>query len=682
MRHRMTDPESRQHVQRVLSSLEHPPGAAATREDAAGEDWLTESWQRSMQRWRLDPAGSSYRRVLGAAELREAAERIGVLVHLARPHVDALDRHIAPASYCILLADGGGVTLDFRQRGDTDNRFKRAGVRPGVCWAEESEGTNGVGTAIQNRAAVLVHKTDHFRVDNIPLSCSAAPVFGLDDELLAVLDASTLYSPYQRDSQQLVFNLVQEKALLIENAFADYQLREHWRLSFCAGSTSLGGACELLMAFDDSGRIVAANRPARRLLERLSPNGPASLGTLFDVSPEQLMAQAHAAPGLAVPLRVCGTGELMHGLLRAPQRAADAHARRSDAVPAPAPAAPGRGFAHLATGDNALAPLVQRALRIVNRDMPIMLLGETGTGKEAFAQALHTASLRGSQPFVALNCAAIPDTLIEAELFGYRDGAFTGARARGARGKVMQADGGTLFLDEIGDMPLALQSRLLRVLSEGEVTPLGAEEPVAVRLAVICATHQDLPTLVAQGRFREDLYYRLAGACFRLPPLRERSDRAELIRLLLRDEARAAGRRSAPGLAPEALQRLLQHPWPGNIRQLRLALRYALAVAEGEFIQPGDFADELWATSTPTPASPVVALAPVAAPLPAPAAPNASEATAGGERERIEQALRRLRWNASAAALALGLSRSTLYRRMRSLGIVAPHRVAPDEEAD
>jgi sigma-54 dependent transcriptional regulator, acetoin dehydrogenase operon transcriptional activator AcoR len=682
MRHRMTDPESRQHVQRVLSSLQHPAGAAATREDAAGDDWLTASWQRSMQRWRLDPAGSSYRRVLGAAELREAAERIGMLVHLARPHVDALDRHIAPASYCILLADGGGVTLDFRQRGDTDSRFKRAGVRPGVCWAEESEGTNGVGTAIQNRAAVLVHKTDHFRVDNIPLSCSAAPVFGLDDELLAVLDASTLYSPYQRDSQQLVFNLVQEKALLIENAFADYQLREHWRLSFYAGSLSMGGACELLMAFDDSGRIVAANRPARRLLERLSPSGPASLGTLFDVGPEQLMAQAHAAPGLAVPLRVCGTGELMHGLLRAPQRDAEAHARRSDpqnaAAPAPASATSGRGFAHLATGDNALAPLVQRALRIVNRDMPIMLLGETGTGKEAFAQALHAASLRAAQPFVALNCAAIPDTLIEAELFGYREGAFTGARARGARGKVQQADGGTLFLDEIGDMPLALQSRLLRVLAEGEVTPLGADEPVAVRLSVICATHQDLPTLVGQGRFREDLYYRLAGACFRLPPLRERSDRAEVIRLLLRDEAQAGGRRHPPVLAPAALQRLLQHPWPGNIRQLRLALRYALAVAESDIIQPADFPDELWATAKP---AAVALAAPLAAPAPT-AASTAAAAAPPTERERIEQALRRLRWNASAAALVLGLSRSTLYRRMRSLGIVAPHRVAPDTPGD
>ncbi|MDT7838649.1 sigma-54-dependent Fis family transcriptional regulator [Aquabacterium sp. OR-4] len=734
----MSDPESLQHVERVLGALERspeadntPPGQAAAPgallrgSDAGGEAYIAASWQRSLQRHRLDPAGNSYRRVLGAAELRETAARVGALMDLARPHVDALDRHVAPANYCILLADAAGVTLDFRHRGDTDARFKRAGVRPGVCWAEESEGTNGVGTAIATRQAVLVHKTDHFRVDNIALSCSAAPVFGLDDELLAVLDASTLYSPYQRESQQLVFNLVQEKALLIENAYAEYRLRDHWRLSFGPGGSAggRGAASELLLAFDEQGRIVAANRPARRLLERLCPASQPTLAALFETGAGQLVAQAHAAPGLALPLRVCGTGELMHGVLRAPRQMAPgpggpaASSPTSPTSPAghstlatgtgtgsgrAAAAAGGRGFAQLATGDTALRPLVERALRVVNRDMPIMLLGETGTGKEAFAQALHAASLRAARPFVALNCAAIPDTLIESELFGYRDGAFTGARARGARGKVLQADGGTLFLDEIGDMPLALQSRLLRVLAEGEVTPLGAEEAVAVKLSVVCATHQDLPTLVAQQRFREDLYYRLAGACFRLPPLRERTDRAELIQLLLRQEAQAANR---PGLllGEQALQQLMAHRWPGNIRQLRLALRYACAVADGSVLLPADFADDLWATAgsagrtpgqapavgAPAQAAPPAttsAAPPAANPAATPATPQAAPAAPAAqvaqvaERQRIEQALRQQRWRVGEAAARLGLSRATLYRRIKALGIVAPHRLPPDDE--
>jgi len=635
MRPRMTDPDSRQHVAHVLNAVAQPETGAATPQGL--DSWLVDSWQRSVQRHRLDPAGASYRRVLGAAELREAADRVGVLLDLAKPHVDELDRHVAPANYCILLTDASGLTIDYRNHGDVDNRFKRAGVRPGICWSEEAEGTCGIGTAIANRAPVLVHKNEHFRADNIPLSCSAAPVFGLDDELLAVLDASTLYSPYQRDSQTLVFQLVKEKALQIENAYAEYRLRDHWRLSFGPGPASGGRSApaELLIAFDGSGRILSANRPARWLLERLAPGRRLTVDELFECSADRLVAQAHAAPGVALPLRVVATGELMHGVLRAPRQAAggSVSAARAgtgvgsalmgtgSALPGAAAKAP-RSFAHLATGDVQLQALVARASRIVNRDMPIMLLGETGTGKEAFAQALHAASLRAAQPFVALNCAAIPESLIESELFGYRDGAFTGARSRGAKGKIALADGGTLFLDEIGDMPLLLQSRLLRVLAEGEVLPLGADEPVAVKLSVICATHQDLPTLIAQGRFREDLYYRLSGAAFRLPALRERTDRAELVRLLLRDEARHAGRPRCD-IAPDALAALLAHPWPGNIRQLRHALRYACAVADGDLLQRADFASDLWPAAAAAPALPALptAATPATATATTPAAP-------------------------------------------------------------
>ena len=180
--------------------------------------------------------------------------------------------------------------------------------------------------------------------------------------------------------------------------------------------------------------------------------------------------------------------------------------------------------------------------------MPLLLNGETGSGKEAFAKAVHLAGPRAEQAFVALNCAAIPETLIESELFGYRGGSFTGARKEGMRGKLQQADGGTLFLDEIGDMPLALQTRLLRVLEERRVVPLGGEpEDVDVRL--ISATHRDLAELVADGRFREDLYYRLNGMVVSLPPLRERSDREELLDYLLAEEARASASSSTARFA-------------------------------------------------------------------------------------------------------------------------------------
>ncbi len=205
-------------------------------------------------------------------------------------------------------------------------------------------------------------------------------------------------------------------------------------------------------------------------------------------------------------------------------------------------------------------------MRVKDRNLPVLIQGETGAGKEVFARQLHQASARRDKPFVALNCAAIPESLIESELFGYVGGAFTGAAAKGMRGLLQQADGGTLFLDEIGDMPLGLQTRLLRVLAEGEVAPLGAARRQAVDIQVICATHRDLAALVAAGGFREDLYFRLGGARFELPPLRERSDRLALIRRILDEETAHCGVRIELGEA--ALECLLGYRWPGNVRQI------------------------------------------------------------------------------------------------------------------
>lgn len=280
----------------------------------------------------------------------------------------------------------------------------------------------------------------------------------------------------------------------------------------------------------------------------------------------------------------------------------------------------------------------------------MLIQGETGAGKEVFARQLHQASARRDKPFVALNCAAIPESLIESELFGYVGGAFTGAAAKGMRGLLQQADGGTLFLDEIGDMPLGLQTRLLRVLAEGEVAPLGAARRQAVDIQVICATHRDLAALVAAGGFREDLYFRLGGARFELPPLRERSDRLALIRRILDEETAHCGVRIELGEA--ALECLLGYRWPGNVRQLRHVLRYACALCGGATLQLADLPAELRGERR-TPAS-------------------ACESGGGPERDALLDALVRHRWKPMAAARELGISRATLYRRVRRHGIRMP----------
>jgi transcriptional regulator of acetoin/glycerol metabolism len=251
---------------------------------------------------------------------------------------------------------------------------------------------------------------------------------------------------------------------------------------------------------------------------------------------------------------------------------------------------------------------------------------------------------------VAVNCAAIPEALIESELFGHLPGSFSGASPKGKRGLIPEADGGTLFLDEIGDMPLGLQARLLRVLSEREVLPVGATRAVPVNVRVMAATHAPLETWVRAGRFRDDLYYRLNGAHIMLPPLRDRSDLNAMIDRLL------------PGrtLAPDARQRLLQHRWPGNLRELRNVLDYASSMCRHGTIGLDDLPELLGCQDAPR------------------MDPENKAQDSGPPRsdDDLLQALRLSQWNVSAVARSLDVSRMTLYRRMKRAGIVAPHRQA------
>jgi transcriptional regulator of acetoin/glycerol metabolism len=309
------------------------------------------------------------------------------------------------------------------------------------------------------------------------------------------------------------------------------------------------------------------------------------------------------------------------------------------------------------------------ATRVIARGTPLLLRGETGAGKEVFARSVHQQGPRARGPFVAINCASLPESLIEAELFGYRAGAFTGAERRGRRGKIAQADGGTLFLDEIGDMPLALQARLLRVLDERMVSPLGTDEVQPVDFLLISASHRNLPQLVAEGRFREDLYYRLCGFEVSLPALRERSDRRALIAELLALESG-----DLASLTPEAQTLLEQHPWPGNVRQLRHALRTALALADDDGRIDLPHLASLRAATVRS-GAPLTLPAPAASTSvdnDAPALPPMNPIQAK-EREVLLQLLEDHRWNVSNVAKALDVSRNTLYRKLHKLHIALSH---------
>ena len=318
---------------------------------------------------------------------------------------------------------------------------------------------------------------------------------------------------------------------------------------------------------------------------------------------------------------------------------------------------------------------VEKVKRVLGLPIAVMLQGETGTGKEVFAKAMHEASGSCAGPFVALNCAALPETLIESELFGYKDGAFTGARSKGMRGKLLQAHGGTLFLDEIGDMPLQLQTRLLRVLEERTVVPLGADKPVPVDFRLICATHRNLLDQVRCGAFREDLYYRLNGLKLLLPPLRDRLDKADLIRKIRLAEA-SDMRRGTVAFSDGAWDALIRYSWPGNVRELRNCLRSALALCDRGVIDVEDLPPDLLAVEAGAGAKQSQSSdfrMPPFADSPHPTLP-AGEPSTSQEAQNLIHALRANQWSVTRAASSLGICRATVYRKMERFGIVPPNR--------
>ena len=617
-------------IHRMVSKAERP-GETNSR--------LVNSWRRSLAGYELDPGRIDAPRILSSYDLRSFQAPMDRFLRIARLGIERLHERIRDAGYVVLLTDGNGVTIDFLGIDSLKEELMRAGLYLGGLWSESEEGTNGVGTCIADGQPIVVHKAEHFRAANIDRTCTAVPIFGPAGEVLAVLDASALSAPDDKKSQTLVYSMVTDTAKLIENANFVDATRNRWLLRLAQRPECLEMPGVSMLAFDETGNITAATRDARNVLPSTE-----NLCTLFGISLDDLLS-AVSAKSLSAPAELRAVdGRSWYFQLRSPDYAA----RPLRVRPAPEQSQ----LLKLAGRDAAFRRVVERAHKLINADLSFMLHGETGSGKERLARALHEDGPRAGKPFVALNCAAIPESLIESELFGYRQGAFTGARTRGMTGKVILANGGTLFLDEIGDMPLDLQSRLLRALSEKEVTPLGGETPVRIDVRFICASHHDLFEMVRSGRFREDLYYRLSGVVIRLPPLRDRADLSDLIREVLQEEIRETG---IPGeLREDTMQRLKLHLWPGNFRELHNVLRHALILSGSSTIAPDHLPEEL-ATR-----------------------PIGQQADPENKRLQLESLLEQHGWRIQSVATTLGIARSTLYRQMDRLHIVPPNRRKPD----
>ncbi|WP_458730118.1 sigma-54-dependent Fis family transcriptional regulator [Pseudomonas brenneri] len=529
------------------------------------------------------------------------------LADCIRPQIERLWRHIGGASWTLFCVNPEGVIVHSRQTQGLHGALQ--GLEIGRRIQEADIGTTAPSCTIAGGNPAVLIGNQHYLDDFSEVFCASVPIRGLDGNIIGALDITGT------GARQIgaVLEQLSHAAMTAENRLFNH-LNDCQILSIQHDPLLLGTPLQGLVAIDQTGHIRNANRAAQRLLglERFSP-ASLHIEQLFDS--RQVSNLPHSQQLLTLS---DGSRLYARTLPTEPKSSAYVHK----------PIRP-------ASTDFTINRQLVLAHKAFAAGVPILVQGETGTGKEVFARTLHE-HWNPKAPFVAINCSAIPESLIESELFGHAEGTFTGARKGGYPGQLAAANGGTLLLDEIGDMPLALQTRLLRVLQEREIPRLGSAVRTPLNVRLISATHCDLAQRITQNLFREDLYYRLNGLVLTLPSLRERGDFAELVEQLLQSF-------DAPPLHPDALQALQAHHWPGNIRQLEQALRLASALASDDTMITLDHLSQPIAGRFST----------------------ASLTFRQSQRQTIEAAFQANRGNVTATAHKLGISRTTLYKKLQ-----------------
>jgi len=596
-------------------------------------DEVMRSWLRSRE-YGLSPVDQVLSNAMSCSELPHIRDRHQELMRYAEPEMHRLFRSLGSAGWVLACLERGGRSI--RYLGNDSPHYKVLGsaLSAGVDLSEGVAGTNGPGCALLEHRPTVVCGNEHFLHELRGLSCVAVPIFDPSGKLIGALNASKPYDGRPvgvLESVALTTRAVENR--MVEDLSGALVLAIHFRPELT--DSPMRG----LIHFCEDGEVLGANPSARQMLDLdglEQSQGSVCFADLFSCHPDEVRRSQHH------PVEVeCHNGSRLY--LRAESR---------DLAPVAATAIPEIKQPSLLPpffADVTMTPLFEKAGRAFQHGVPILINGETGTGKEVLARWLHATGPTSKGAFVAVNCSAIPAGLIESELFGYAEGAFTGARRGGAKGKFEEASGGTLFLDEIGDMPVEFQARLLRVLQERTVVRLGEERARPVSFSLICATHRNLDELMEEGGFRDDLYYRINGLRVLLPALRERADLDAMIDHLL---GLATKPEASPVLTHQARRLLKNHAWKGNIRELQQALNLGKALSSEGVIDVDHLPDEIKANSLPTEAS----------------AANAGMLVAA-EREAVLAALEKHKNNVSAAARELGITRATLYRKIKRFGL-------------
>ncbi len=582
---------------------------------------------------------------LGRPDLTVARDRNRRLHNHAAPVMEMLAEQIVGTESMVVLCDSTGTIIHSIGDDNFLSRASQVALQPGVNWSEPAKGTNAIGTALIVESPTLVHADEHFMHANHFLTCSAAPILDPRGHVLGVLDVTG----DQRSYHPHTMALVKMSARMIENHWLSDDQRNAMRLHFHHRPEFIDTLMEGILAVAPDGRIVGANRSA---LEQLGLSGAAlrqhSLGSLFGTTVGALVDRFRSPLATPMPVQAAsGRGFHIHARVNwsawgsvaapaAPPAALTAAVALVDAAAAtPQPAAQGSALQRWLTGDAQVAAVVAKLQRVLDRQVPITLVGDTGTGKECLARALHQDSARSARALVVMRCAGLPP-----------HGGDELARC------VAQAQGSTLLLDDVGDLPAALQARLLRLLDGTDDTPPD--------LALICTSTQAL----TQTALRADLQHRLGGLSVVLPPLRERSDLQALAQRLLEEAAADGGGGSPPPqLSSEALALLQAHPWPGNLRELHTLLRTAVLLAAPQpCITPEHLPDALRQGAQPPGQEP--------SPRAAVGQGTAGQSLQAQSLQAVElQALRAAvdaaGGNIALAARRLGVGRNTIYRKLR-----------------
>jgi transcriptional regulator of acetoin/glycerol metabolism len=633
---------------------------------------ISESWMRC-NRAKVDPRNNKPHRHLENVSLMKRLKAKDKLLAIAKPVMENLYNFVQGSGFVVVLTDEHGYILElFGDKAKLDAGMTKYFFR-GASWREEEAGTNAIGTSLVIAEPIQVSGAEHYCEKHHCLTCSAAPIFDTDGRIAGILDMSG----DSKASHLHTLGMVVAAAEAIMAQLRIYQQNRELVLINQRLTNYFNTMSEGVLIIDRQGIVIELNPSAKAMLGKIDGSGkgiPADriLGckNQFDGN---MIYGCEAFNDLEIMLDA--KGGMCH-CLASGETITDEKGIVTGKIITLRPIKQVQNLVNRFNGyyatfqfkdilgrSTGLLEAVRVAKLAAETASNVLLQGESGTGKEVFAQSIHNQSTQQAGPFIALNCGAIPRELIGSELFGYEDGAFTGAKRGGKPGKFELASGGTLFLDEIGDMPLEQQAALLRVIQEKKVSRIGSDKMLPVHVRIICATNKNLHDEVARGKFRQDLYYRLNVISITIPPLRNRKD--DILPLLNHFlDSLSRSRRCTYYVEPEVLECLERYHWPGNVRELQNVVERASSLAEYGIIKLCHLSPELTSV-TPSQSllhgyrSPAVLVS----------REQRKQVAEGNERQTIITLLNKYGGNVSKAAKEIGVSRNTFYRKMRIYSI-------------